>query len=66
MAEGDLLMLYGRFSGIGQAANWVVVDIVRMVNGQLVEHWDVIQEEATTASSRSGMQMFGEKFPEAP
>jgi predicted SnoaL-like aldol condensation-catalyzing enzyme len=63
MAEGDMLMLHGRFSGIGLPANWIVVDIVRIENGLLAEHWDVIQDEATRESSKSGLPMFGEAFP---
>ena len=42
VAEGDMLMLHGRFSGLGLPANWIVVDIVRIENGLLAEHWDVI------------------------
>jgi len=42
--------------------NWIVVDIVRMENGVLAEHWDVIQDEATRAQSKSGNPMFGEEF----
>jgi len=38
MAEGDMLMMHGRFSGIGLPANWIVVDIVRIENGLLAEH----------------------------
>jgi predicted SnoaL-like aldol condensation-catalyzing enzyme len=64
LAEGNLLMLHGRFSGIGQPANWIVVDIVRLEDGRLAEHWDVIQDEATRESSKSGLPMFGDKFPE--
>jgi predicted SnoaL-like aldol condensation-catalyzing enzyme len=56
-------MLHGRFSGIGQPVNWVVVDILRIDNGLLAEHWDVIQDEATRKSSKSGRPMFGDKFP---
>jgi predicted SnoaL-like aldol condensation-catalyzing enzyme len=41
-----------------------VVDIVRVENGVLAEHWDVIQDEATQASSKSGLPMFGERFGE--
>ena len=63
MAEGDMLMLHGRFSGIGLPANWIVVDIVRLEDGLLAEHWDVIQDEATRAQSQSGLPMFGDKFP---
>jgi NADP-dependent 3-hydroxy acid dehydrogenase YdfG len=29
----------------------------------LVEHWDVIQDEATKEQSKSGQPMFGDKFP---
>jgi predicted SnoaL-like aldol condensation-catalyzing enzyme len=61
-AAGDFVILHGRFSGFGPVA-WVVADIVRMVDGVLVEHWDVIQEEATQEHSRSGLPMFGDKFP---
>ncbi len=63
IANGDFVMLHGRFSGIGLPANWVVVDIVRLENGQLAEHWDVIQDEATSESSLSGLPMFGDAFP---
>jgi hypothetical protein len=37
---------------------------VRISDGVLAEHWDVIQDEATRESSKSGLPMFGEKFPE--
>ena len=64
LAEGNLLMLHGRFSNIGQPANWIVVDIVRIQDGRLAEHWDVIQDEATRVSSVSGLPMFGSTFPD--
>ncbi|MGB7045842.1 MAG: nuclear transport factor 2 family protein, partial [Methylocella sp.] len=63
VADGDYVTLHGRFSGIGQPVNWVVVDILRIGNGLLAEHWDVIQDEATRESSKSGRPMFGDKFP---
>jgi len=62
-ATGDFVILHGRFSGHGKPAAWVVADIVRMENGVLAEHWDVIQDEATREQSRSGLPMFGDKFP---
>jgi predicted SnoaL-like aldol condensation-catalyzing enzyme len=63
VAEGDFVLLHGRFSGLGEGVpNWVVVDIVRMENGVLAEHWDVIQDEATRAQSKSGNPMFGDEF----
>ena len=62
VAEGDLVILHGRFSGHGLPRSWVVADIVRIENGILVEHWDVIQDEATEAESKSGLPMFGNAF----
>jgi predicted SnoaL-like aldol condensation-catalyzing enzyme len=62
-ATGDFVILHGRFSGHGMPAAWVVADIVRMEDGVLAEHWDVIQDEATREQSRSGLPMFGDKFP---
>jgi predicted SnoaL-like aldol condensation-catalyzing enzyme len=63
VAEGDQVMLHGRFSGLGTPAAWIVVDIVRIENGVLAEHWDVIQDEATQEQSKSGRPMFGDSFP---
>jgi predicted SnoaL-like aldol condensation-catalyzing enzyme len=62
VADGDFVIVHGRFSGIGQPANWIAADILRIENGILVEHWDVIQDEATRESSKSGLPMFGQKF----
>jgi predicted SnoaL-like aldol condensation-catalyzing enzyme len=65
LANGDFVMLHGRYSGFGPGIpNWIVVDIVRIENGVLAEHWDVIQDEATRKSSKSGLPMFGDKFSE--
>jgi predicted SnoaL-like aldol condensation-catalyzing enzyme len=64
VANGDFVMLHGRFSGLGAGVpSWVVVDIVRIENGLLAEHWDVIQDEATREQSKSGNPMFGTTFP---
>ena len=57
-------MLHGRFSGLGPGIpNWIVVDIVRLEEGVLAEHWDVIQDEATEEQSKSKAPMFGTSFP---
>jgi len=37
---------------------------VRIVDGVLVEHWDVIEDEASRAASISGRPMFGTDFSE--
>jgi predicted SnoaL-like aldol condensation-catalyzing enzyme len=63
MADGDFVIVHGRYSGHGLPANWIVADIVRIEDGLLVEHWDVIQDEATQEQSRSGRPMFGDQFP---
>ena len=62
VAEGDYVILHGRFSGHGLSRNWIAADIVLVRNGLLVEHWDVIQDEATAAESKSGLPMFGLSF----
>ena len=64
VADGDLVIVHGRFSGFGAPVNWIAADILRVDNGVFVEHWDVIQDEATTAQSKSGRPMFGDSFPE--
>ena len=63
VADGDFVIVHGRFSGIGLPVNWVAADIVRIENGILVEHWDVIQDEATEEQSKSKAPMFGASFP---
>jgi len=63
VADGDYVILHGRFSGFGLSANWIAADILRIENGILVEHWDVIQDEATEEQSKSKAPMFGSSFP---
>src|ERR1700683_820109 len=61
--EGDFVIMHGRFSDFGAPANWIAADIVRVEAGTLVEHWAVIQDEATKEQSKSGAPMFGTTFP---
>ena len=63
VAEGDIVIVHGRFSDFGLPVNWIAADIVRIEDGVLVEHWDVIQDEATREQSKSGQPMFGTPFP---
>jgi predicted SnoaL-like aldol condensation-catalyzing enzyme len=63
VAEGDFVIVHGRFSGFGAPVNWIAADIVRIEKGVLVEHWDVIQDEATQEQSVSKRPMFGDTFP---
>jgi predicted SnoaL-like aldol condensation-catalyzing enzyme len=64
LAEGDYVVAHGRFSGHGRLAAWIAADVVRMEDGKLAEHWDVLQDEATKAQSVSGLPMFGDRFPD--
>ena len=63
VADGDIVIVHGRFSGFGAPVNWIAADILRVEGGLLVEHWDVIQDEATREQSKSGNPMFGKTFP---
>jgi predicted SnoaL-like aldol condensation-catalyzing enzyme len=62
VAEGDFVIIQGRFSGTGLPRNWIAADVVRVADGVLAEHWDVLQDEATRAESKSGLPMFGDRF----
>jgi predicted SnoaL-like aldol condensation-catalyzing enzyme len=63
VAGGNFVIVHGRFSDFGLPVNWIAADIVRIEDGILVEHWDVIQDEATEEQSKSGAPMFGKTFP---
>ena len=63
VAEGDFVIVHGRFSGFGAPVNWIAADILRIQDGIFLEHWDVIQDEATEEQSKSGAPMFGKTFP---
>jgi predicted SnoaL-like aldol condensation-catalyzing enzyme len=63
LAEGEYVIVHGRFSGHGRPRSWIAADIVRVADGVLAEHWDVLQDEATEAESQSGLPMFGTSFP---
>jgi predicted SnoaL-like aldol condensation-catalyzing enzyme/predicted ester cyclase len=63
VADGEYVLLHGRFTGHGRPRAWIAADIVRVANGVLAEHWDVLQDEATREESKSGLPMFGDRFP---
>ena len=64
VGEKDFVIVHGRFSGFGEPVNWIAADIVRIKDGILVEHWDVIEDEASRTESKSGRPMFGADFSE--
>lgn len=63
VADGDYVIVHGRFTGFGAPVNWIAADILRIENGIFVEHWDVLQDEATENESLSKSPMFGSSFP---
>ena len=38
VAEKDVVIVHGRFSGFGQPVNWIAPNILRIKGGILVEH----------------------------
>ena len=62
VADEDFVIVHGRFSNFGLPANWIAADILLIKDGILVEHWDVIQDEASREQSKSGLPMFGAVF----
>jgi predicted SnoaL-like aldol condensation-catalyzing enzyme len=63
VADGNHVLLHGRFTNNGRPRAWIAADIVRIENGLLAEHWDVLQDEVTKEESKSGLPMFGNRFP---
>jgi len=63
-SNGDYVIVHGRFSDSSRPKALVAADIVRLENGVLVEHWDVLQPEATRSESKSNLPMFGDSFPD--
>ena len=54
VAEGDYVMMHGRYSGMGPKP-MVAVDIFRLEDGKIVEHWDVLQEQVDKTASGNPM-----------
>ena len=57
VADGNLVMVHGRYTGWGPKP-MVAVDIFRVEDGKVMEHWDVMQEEVPAANTASGNAMF--------
>jgi predicted SnoaL-like aldol condensation-catalyzing enzyme len=59
VANGDYVMPHG-FTNVGQHANWIAADIVRIEDGRLAEHWD---HPGRSHQSKSALPMFKAEFP---
>src|ERR1700692_4329832 len=53
LADKEFVIVHGRFAGHGGPRRWIAVDIVRIADGLLIEHWDVLQDEASKEESQS-------------
>lgn len=57
VAEGDLVAIHGRIRGWSETPQ-VVVDLFRIEDGKVAEHWDVLQNEVPVTAARGGVAMF--------
>lgn len=56
IAEGAYVAIYGRIHGWSEKPQ-VVVDLFRIENGRLAEHWDVLQDEVPADFGMGGLSM---------
>jgi predicted SnoaL-like aldol condensation-catalyzing enzyme len=62
LVDGEDAMMHGRFTGMGAPRAWIAADRLKIRDGLLAEHWDVIQDEATEEESVSKRPMFKDGF----
>ncbi|MEO6186044.1 MAG: nuclear transport factor 2 family protein [Steroidobacteraceae bacterium] len=55
IAEGDMVVLHVHSTRGDNTPGRAIVDIFRLQNGKVVEHWDVIQDIPEKASNSNGM-----------
>lgn len=57
VAGNDLVAIHGRIHGWADEPQ-IAIDIFRIAEGRLAEHWDVLQTEVAATASDSGISMF--------
>lgn len=65
LAEGNDVLMHGRFTGHAGPRPWLAADRLRLENGLLAEHWDVLADEPTEAESVSGLPAIGSSFAQS-
>lgn len=55
LADGDFVILHVHAVPAPGARGLAIVDMFKVANGRLVEHWDVIQEVPEKAANNNGM-----------
>jgi predicted SnoaL-like aldol condensation-catalyzing enzyme len=55
IAEGDLVVLHVHATPAPGARGMAIIDIFRVADGKLVEHWDVIQDIPETSANANTM-----------
>jgi predicted SnoaL-like aldol condensation-catalyzing enzyme len=62
VADGDLVIVHGRFSGFGAPVNWVAADILRIEDGVLVEHWESSRTRRLKSNPRAAGRCSATRF----
>lgn len=62
LADGNDVLMHGRFTGHAAPRPWLAADRLRLENGLIAEHWDVLADEPTKDESISGLPAIGTSF----
>ena len=65
IAEGELVMIHNLWKDTPEDRGQAVVDIFRLENGKIVEHWDVSQDIPENPANKNGM-FWAQARPELP